>query len=287
MNYQKLWKNAEKIIPGGNSLLSKRPKRFLQNGKWPTYYKKAKGIYLWTLDNRKLIDFSIMGIGTAILGYSNSKIDYKVKKAIDNGINTTLNCLEEYDLAKEILKHNKFADQVKFAKGGGEAMSVAIRIARSNSKKHKIIFSGYHGWHDWYISANLSNSKNLNNHLLRNLKPLGVPSTLKNSIIPLRFNDHRQLLKLFNKNKDANILVIEGARNDYPSKKFVESINNLQKRKKIILIIDEITSGWRECLGGIYSKFNLKPDIVVYGKAIGNGYPISAIVGKKKNNVKK
>ena len=287
MNYQKLWTNAEKIIPGGNSLLSKRPKRFLQNGKWPTYYKKAKGIYLWTLDNKKLIDFSIMGIGTAILGYANNKIDNKVKKAIDKGINTTLNCLEEYNLAKEILKHNKFADQVKFAKGGGEAMSVAIRIARSNSKNHKIIFSGYHGWHDWYISANLSNSKNLNNHLFKNLKPLGVPRNLKNSIIPLKFNDHHQLIKLFNKNKDVNILVIEGARNDYPSKKFVDTINKLQKRKKIILIIDEITSGWRECLGGIYSKFNLKPDIVVYGKAIGNGYPISAIVGKKKNNVKK
>lgn len=282
MNYQKLWTNAEKIIPGGNSLLSKRPKRFLQNGKWPTYYKKAKGIYLWTLDNKKLIDFSIMGIGTAILGYANNKIDNKVKKAIDKGINTTLNCLEEYNLAKEILKHNKFADQVKFAKGGGEAMSVAIRIARSNSKNHKIIFSGYHGWHDWYISANLSNSKNLNNHLFKNLKPLGVPRNLKNSIIPLKFNDHHQLIKLFNKNKDVNILVIEGARNDYPSKKFVDTINKLQKRKKIILIIDEITSGWRECLGGIYSKFNLKPDIVVYGKAIGNGYPISAIVGKKK-----
>ena len=225
---------GKKIIPGGNSLLSKRPERFLPNG-WPTYYTKAKGINIWTLDNKKLIDFSIMGIGTAILGYSNNEIDTKVKKAISEGINTTLNCTEEYQLAKEILKHNKFAKQVKFAKGGGEAMSIAIRIARSNSNKYKIIFSGYHGWHDWYIAANLSDVKNLNNHLLKNLKPLGIPKTLKNSIIPLKFNDHDQLLKLFENNKDVNIIVIEGARNDYPSKKFVGTINKLQRKKKLFL----------------------------------------------------
>ena len=129
-SYKKLWLEAKKIIPGGNGLLSKRPERFLPND-WPTYYTKAKGINIWTLDNKKLIDFSIMGIGTAILGYSNNEIDSKVKKAISEGINTTLNCTEEYQLAKEILKHNKFAKQVKFAKGGGEAMSMAIRIARS------------------------------------------------------------------------------------------------------------------------------------------------------------
>ncbi len=234
--HKKLWLNAKKIIPGGNGLLSKRPERFLPNN-WPTYYIKAKGIFVWTLDNKKLIDFSIMGIGTAILGYSNSTIDTKVKKAIDNGINTTLNCVEEYELAKEILKYNKFADQVKFAKGGGEAMAMAIRIARSNSNKYKIIFSGYHGWHDWYIAANLSDVKNLNNHLLKNLKPLGIPKTLKNTIIPLKFNDHNQLLKLFKKNKDVNIMVIEGARNDYPSKKFVETINKLQRKKKLFLLL--------------------------------------------------
>ncbi len=280
MKYQKIWEKAEKIIPGGNGLLSKRPKRFLISG-WPIYFKKAKGIYLWTLDDKKLIDFSIMGIGTAILGYSNNKIDTKVKLAIDNGINTTLNSIEEYQLAKEILKYDKFARQVKFAKGGGEAMSMAIRIARSNSKKYKVVFSGYHGWHDWYISANLANTKNLNNHLLKNLKPIGVPKNLRNSIIPLKFNDHNQLKNIFKKNKDAGILVIEGARDSYPSKNFVREINKLKIKNKVIVIVDEITSGWRETLGGIYKKVGLDPDIVVYGKALGNGYPISAVVGKK------
>ena len=280
MNQNNIWKKALKVIPGGNGLLSKRPGRFLDKG-WPTYYKKAKGINLWDLNNKKYIDFSIMGVGTAILGYANKNIDNKVKKKIDKGINTTLNSLEEYLLAKELLKWDPFADQVKFAKGGGEAMSMAIRIARANTKKTTIAFSGYHGWHDWYLSANIENDKNLNNHLLKNLKPIGVPKGLRNTIEPFKFNDFDSLKKTMKKNKDIGIVVIEGARYEYLSKNFVNRLNVLKKEKKIILIVDEITSGWRECFGGVYKKFKLKPDIVIYGKALANGYAISAVLGKK------
>ena len=273
------WNEAIKIIPGGNGLLSKRPNRFLPNG-WPTFYSKAKGINIWDLKNKKYIDFSIMGVGTAVLGYANSEIDNKVTKFLKKGVNTTLNCLEEFLLAKKILKYDKFADQVKFARGGGEAMSIAIRIARSQSKNIKIAFSGYHGWHDWYLAANLKSKKNLNNHLLKNLDPKGVPRGLKDSVIPFNFNDTKSLESICRKKKLAAI-VIEGARGTYPSKNFVKKINYLKKKYKTCLIIDEITSGWRERAGGIYKSVGLKPDIVVYGKALGNGYAISAIVGKK------
>ncbi len=281
MNQNNIWKKALKVIPGGNGLLSKRPGRFLNKG-WPTYYKKAKGINLWDLNNRKYIDFSIMGVGTAILGYANKSIDIKVKQKIDGGINTTLNSLEEYLLAKELLKWDPFADQVKFAKGGGEAMSMAVRIARANTKKTTIAFSGYHGWHDWYLSANIENNKNLNNHLLKDLKPLGVPKGLRKTIVPFKFNDFDSLNDKINKNKDIGIVVIEGARYEYLSKDFVKKLNKLKQNKKIIIIVDEITSGWRECLGGVYKKSNLEPDIVIYGKALANGYAISAVLGKKK-----
>jgi|MDTC01.1.fsa_nt_gb glutamate-1-semialdehyde 2,1-aminomutase len=274
------WSRAIKIIPGGNGLLSKRPNRFLPDG-WPIYYSKAKGINIWDLQNKKYIDFSIMGVGTAILGYANSEIDNKVSKFLKRGVNTTLNCLEEFLLAKKILKYDQFADQVKFARGGGEAMSIATRIARSQSKNIKIAFSGYHGWHDWYLAANLKNKKNLNNHLLKDLDPKGVPKGLKNTVIPFEFNDSLGIEKICKKNKLAAI-VIEGARATYPSKEFIKKINYLKNKYKICLIIDEITSGWRERTGGIYKKVGLKPDIVVYGKALGNGYAISAIVGKKK-----
>jgi glutamate-1-semialdehyde 2,1-aminomutase len=280
-----LWKNAEKLIPGGNGLLSKRPNRFLPLG-WPIYFKRAKGINIWDLSGKKYKDFSNMGVGTAILGYSNSFVNNSVKKKINLGINTTLNCREEYELAKELLRHDKFAKQVKFARGGGEAMAMAIRIARassSSSKKYKIAFSGYHGWHDWYLAANLKNKKNLNNHLLKNLNPVGIPLNLKNSIIPFKFNDSESFLNLIKENrKDLCAIVIEGARYQYPNKNFVKIINTVIKKYNICLIVDEITSGWRESVGGIYKKFNLKPGIVIYGKALGNGYAISAILGKRK-----
>lgn len=276
----KIWEKAKKIIPGGNGLLSKRPERFVPYN-WPTYFSRAKGINVWDLKNIKYIDMSLMGVGTSTLGYSNNYIDKKVSSIIKKGINTTLNCVEEFELAKKILKHDKFADQVKFARGGGEAMSMAIRLARANNQKTKIAFSGYHGWQDWYIAANLENNKNLNNHLLKNLVPLGIPKELKGSTIPFRFDDFNQIHKI-TKTKKISAIVIECGRYNYLSKDFANKINKLCKRKKICLIIDEITTGWRETSGGLYKLIGLKPDIVVYGKSLGNGYAISSIVGKKK-----
>ena len=156
INPKTQWKKALKIIPGGNGLLSKRPERFLPDG-WPIYFSKSKEAFIWDLNNKKYLDMTTMGIGTSVIGYNNSFINNFVKKKIDKGISTTLNCYEEYELAKELLKIDKFAEQVKFARGGGEAMSLAIRLARAKTKKIKIIFSGYHGWHDWYLAANLTN----------------------------------------------------------------------------------------------------------------------------------
>ena len=276
---QKLWQKAIKIIPGGNGLLSKRPDRYLPKF-WPTYFSKSKGINVWDLDNNKYQDMAQMGMGTCILGYANNHIDTKVKKIINKGISSTLNCPEEFDLAKKILKYDKFADQVKFAKGGGEAMAIAIRIARAKSKKDVVAFSGYHGWHDWYLATNLKNNNNLKNHLLPGLEPLGVPKKLANTVIPFTYNSVTEFNKL-NKKKLAAV-VIEGCRYSYPSKKFIKAIEKTCKKNNICLIIDEITSGWRSTVGGIYNKLNIDPDIVVYGKGLGNGYPISCIVGKKK-----
>ena len=277
---KKIWLNAKKVIPGGNGLLSKRPERF-SNLFWPTYFSKAKGIDIWDLNGIRYTDMSIMGIGTSTLGYRNYFIDKKVKVAINKGVNTTLNSYDEFKLAKKILKYDKFASKVKFARGGGEAMSIAIRIARAKNVSSKIAFSGYHGWQDWYIAANLANNTNLNNHLLKNLTPLGIPKELKKTIYPFKFNEYEDLNNLIKKNKFSAI-VIECGRYNYLSKEFVKNINKLCRKKNICLIVDEITTGWRETSGGLYKKLGLNPDIVVYGKALGNGYAISAIVGKEK-----
>ena len=279
-SYQKLWKYANKIIPGGNGLLSKRPQRFSPNH-WPTYYTKAKGIYLWDINGKKFTDMSIMGIGTSILGYANNELDNFIKKNISYGVNTTLNSLEEVSLAKELLKIDSFADQVKFARSGGEAVAIAIRIARAKNKKTKIAFSGYHGWQDWYLAANIKDKKNLNNHLLKNLDPIGVPKELIGSNIPIKFNDIGHLIKTIKKS-DFAAIIVEPGRFNYMEKNFAKKINYICKTKNICLIVDEITCGWRSNLGGLYKKIGLKPDIVIYGKALGNGYAISSIVGKKK-----
>jgi len=276
----RIWKEAIKIIPGGNGLLSKRPHRYLPNF-WPTYFIKSKGINIWDLNKKKYTDFCQMGMGTCVLGYRNNHVDKAVKKAIDSGVNSTLNSLDEYKLAKKILKYNKFANQIKFARGGGEAMSIAIRLARAQTGKDIVAFSGYHGWHDWYLAANIKNKNTLDEHLVPGLDPMGVPKKLKNCVISIEYNNIKQLDKL-KKKKNIAAMVIEGYRYEYPSKPFLKKIQALCKENKICLIVDEITSGWRETVGGIYNKLNLHPDIVVYGKAIGNGYAISSILGKKK-----
>ena len=279
-SYQKLWKYANKIIPGGNGLLSKRPQRFSPDN-WPTYYTKAKDIYIWDINGKKFADMSIMGIGTAILGYANDELDNFIKKNISQGVNTTLNSLEEVSLAKELLKIDTFDDQVKFSRSGGEAVAIAIRIARAKNKKTKIAFSGYHGWQDWYLAANIKDKKNLNNHLLKNLDPIGVPKELIGSNIPIKFNDINHLIRTIKKN-DVAAIIVEPGRFDYMEKKFAKKINYICKTKNICLIVDEITCGWRSNLGGLYKKIGLKPDMVIYGKALGNGYAISSVIGKKK-----
>jgi glutamate-1-semialdehyde aminotransferase len=277
----KLWKQAKQIIPGGNSILSKRPERY---GKdiWPTYFEKSKDIYVWDLDGKKFIDMAQMGIGSSILGYNNKEVNEQVNIAINKGINTTLNCKEEVFLAQKLLKLNNFADSVKFARSGGEAMNVAIRIARAFSKKKKIAFSGYHGWFDWYLASNLKNKNNLNEHLLEGLLTNGVPNELKNTIFPFKYDDEKDLEKVINTNKEIGIIVVESARYNYPEKNFVKKINQLVKKRNLVLICDEITTGFRISNSGAYKKIGFKPDIVVYGKGLGNGFAISAVLGKKR-----
>ncbi len=278
-NPKKIWKNARKIIPGGNGLLSKRPDRYSPDN-WPTYYKSSNGVFVTDLKGKKYMDMAEMGMGTCVLGYANKYVDNIVKRNISNGVNSTLNSVEEFDLAKKILKFDKFADQVKFTRAGGEAMALAIRVARAETKKEKILFSGYHGWHDWYLAANILDKTNLNKHLLVGLDPLGVPKNLVNTSVGFEYNNSSELKKISKRNVAA--IVIEGCRYSYPNKEFIKTINDVCKKNNICLIIDEITSGWRIEPGGVYKKLKIKPDIVVYGKALGNGYAIAAVVGKKK-----
>ena len=279
---QRLWKKAISIIPGGNGLLSKRPERYVPD-LWPIYFLKAKGSYVWDLEGNKYIDMAQNGIGSAILGYADKDVDKAVTDIIKKGINTTLNPPEEYELAKYLLDINPGMSLVKFARGGGEAMSIAVRIARAKSKFDKVLFSGYHGWNDWYIAANVSTRSNLDEHLIAGLNPIGVPVALKNSAIPFLYNDCEDFIEKLKKNEDCAAVVIEGARYYGPDKKFVKLIEKETKKRNITFIVDDITSGFRIGPSGTYLDYGYKPDMIVYGKALGNGYAISAILGTKKS----
>ncbi len=278
---QKLWLRAKEIIPGGNMLLSKRSEIFLPD-KWPSYFSKSKGCYVWGLDKKKFIDMSIMSVGTNILGYGNTIVDEAVKKTVIKGNMSSLNCPEEVFLAEKLVEMHPWAEMVKFARTGGEANAVAIRIARAASGKDKIAICGYHGWHDWYLAANIKNKKNLNQHLITGLNPFGVPKALKNTIFTFSYNNYSELENLVNKEKEIGVVKMEVARNFRPKNNFLKKIKKLCEEKNIVLIFDECTSGFRETYGGLHLKYNVEPDIAIFGKALGNGYAITAIIGKKK-----
>jgi glutamate-1-semialdehyde 2,1-aminomutase len=277
---QELYKKAKTLIPGGTMLLSKRPEMFLPD-QWPSYFSKAKGISVWDLDGKELLDMSIMGIGTNTLGYGNDEVDAAVMETVKNGNMSTLSCPEEVYLAEKLIEINPWAEMVRFARSGGEANSIAIRIARAASGKDKVAICGYHGWHDWYLSANHNGvGDDLSGHLLAGLSPKGVPKNLKDTVYPFNYNNYEELLSIVN-NNDIGVIKMEVVRNFGPEDNFLQKVRALATEKNIVLIFDECTSGFRETFGGIYQKYGVEPDMAMYGKTIGNGYALTAVVGTR------
>ena len=246
---------------------------------WPTYYEHSKGIILTDLSGNRWKDFAQMGVGSSILGYNNKELNNHVCKFINKGVNTTLNCPEEYKLAKTLISLNSFSSLIRFSRSGGEAMAIAVRIARAKTNSYKVAFSGYHGWHDWYLATNLTSTKGLDDQLLPGLKTNGVPKKLKDTAFPFKYNSVSELKKVLNKNKELKIIIIEGARAEIINNEMANFLNYLKNKKKFIIIVDEITSGFRTSLSGAYNLTSLIPSIVVYGKALGNGFAINAILG--------
>ena len=276
---QKLWKRAKQVIPGGNMLLSKRAEMFLPE-QWPAYFSKAKGCKVWDLDGKEYIDMSIMGIGTNILGYGHPEVDASVQQTVAAGNMSTFNCPEEVYLAEKLVELHPWADMARFTRSGGEANAVAIRIARAASGKDTVAVCGYHGWHDWYLSANLGDDENLAGHLLPGLEPKGVPQSLRGSVFPFNYNNYAELEMLVN-TYDIGVIKMEVVRNKEPEDNFLHKVRKLATDRGIVLIFDECTSGFRETFGGLHKKYGVEPDMAMFGKALGNGYGITAIIGRR------
>ena len=275
-----LQQHARTRIPGMTQLLSKRPDRF-SYGVWPGYFSKARGAAIWDLDGNKYIDMSIGGIGATVLGYCDSDVDQAVLEAISKGVSCSLNCPEEVELADVLCELHPWATKVRFARCGGEAMAVAVRIARAHTGLDIVAFCGYHGWHDWYLAANLGQDDALNGHLQKGLDPRGVPAGISGTALPFRYNDLHALRQIVDNNQGKlAAIVMEPVRNVEPEPGFLEGVAAIAREIGAVLIVDEISAGFRLLCGGAHLQYGLEPDIAVFSKALGNGYPMAAIIGK-------
>jgi glutamate-1-semialdehyde 2,1-aminomutase len=248
--------------------------------KWPAYFSKAKGCRVWDLDGREYLDMTLMGIGTNTLGYGHAEVDEAVRQTITSGNMSTLNCPEEVYLAERLVDLHPWADMVRLARSGGEANSIAVRIARAAAGRDKVAMCGYHGWHDWYLAANLGDEQNLAGHLLPGLEPRGVPQSLRGSVLPFRYNNFSELEALVSAH-EIGVIKMEVSRNQGPENQFLHKVRKLATDRGIVLIFDECTSGFRQTFGGLHKHFGVEPDMAIFGKALGNGYAITAVIGKR------
>lgn len=277
-----LYRKAKTLIPGGTQLLSKRPEMFLPE-RWPAYYRAARGIEVVDLDGRTYRDMSLMGVGACALGYADPEVDGAVKRAVDSGSMCTLNAPEEVALAELLCALHPWAQMVRYARAGGEAMSVAVRIARAHTGRDRVAFCGYHGWTDWYLAANLGGSDALDGHLLRGLDAAGVPASLRGTALPFRYNRIEDLAAIVARHgKELAAIVMEPQRDQDPAPGFLPAVRQIASDLGAVLIFDEITTGFRMTVGGIHLLLGVEPDMAVFAKAMANGYAMAAVIGKEK-----
>jgi len=282
---QATYVRAKQIIPGGTQLLSKRPEMFAP-GLWPAYAREAHGCEVIDLDGRRFIDMTTSGIGSCLLGYADPDVNAAVGRRIALGSMSSLNAAEEVELAELLIALHPWAEQARFARSGGEAMAIAVRVARAATHRDKIAFCGYHGWSDWYLAANLHPADavdGLQGHLLPGLDPAGVPLGLTGTALPFTYNCLDELQQhVAHHGREIAAVVMEPTRSTDPEPGFLEGVRELCDRCGAVLIFDEISSGWRMHLGGVHMKYGTLPDIAVFAKAIANGHPMAAIIGRRR-----
>ena len=279
---QKLYERAKQLMPGGTQLLSKRPEMHAP-GRWPGYFQHAHDCEVVDLDGNTYIDMSLMGVGACLLGYADPDVSEAVIRRVRNGSMCTLNPPEEVELAEALVALHPWANQVRFLRTGGEAMAAAVRIARGARNRNLIAFCGYHGWHDWYLAANRcpeGADDKLNGHLLPGLSPTGVPHQLAMTSFPFTYNKPEELAAIVADCSDRlAAVVMEPSRSTPPAPGFLETVRELCDKSGALLIFDEISAGWRFALGGSHLQYGVEPDMAVFGKALGNGHPITAVIG--------
>lgn len=275
-----LYRRALELIPGGTQLISRRPTRYA-NGVSPIYAARAQGARFWDVDGNEYIDW-VSGIGAIILGYCDPVVDDAVRRQLSHGTIYSINHELEVELAEELVRTIPCAEMVRYAKCGGEACAVAIRIARGATGRDLVAFCGYHGWQDWYLAANLAAESHLNAHLFPGIDPIGVPRALAGTVLPFAYGDLAALGQLLDDHKgQVAAVIMEPLRSELPPAGYLESVSQLCRAHETILIFDEVTSGFRLAAGGVQEYLGVTPDMAVFAKSISNGYPMAAVVGRR------
>ena len=285
---QKLYNYAKTIIPGGTQLLSKRPEMMAPEY-WPAYFSEAKGCEVWDIDGKHYYDMSTNSVGACLLGYADPDVTKAVTERIKKGSISTLNAPEDVWLAEKLFEIHPWAQMARFARTGGETASIAVRIARAATGKSKVAVSGYNGWHDWYIAANLGKDDEEKGTILPGFYTDGVPIELRGTNIPFAQGgmiDQHPSVKDFDgmmaQHADSlAAIVMEPCRGKDPEPGYLEHVRQETKKRGIVLIFDEISIGWRRNLGGAHLAFGVNPDIAIFSKALGNGHPIGAVIGTR------
>ena len=273
-----LWSQAKTKISCGTGLLSKRAHLF-DPVTWPSYFLRCKGADIWDLDGSRFTDFT-GGVGAILLGHGDDAVNAAVKRRMNSGSYCTLASPDEVKLADVLLALHPWAGKVRYARGGGEALALAVRVARATTGRSGIAFCGYHGWSDWYLAANLGESDALDGHLLPGLEPHGVPRELRGTAIPFRYNDRASFQAALDKfGNNLAAVVMEPMRSELPRDGFLQHVAASCRAAGAVYVVDEVTSGWRFGFPGACPQLNIQPDIVVYAKAMSNGVPCGAIIG--------
>ena len=274
-----IYERARALIPGTTQLISRRPTRAAL-GVSPIYAERAKGCRIWDVDGNEYIDWT-SAVGPVILGYADDVVDDAVRAQIARGAIYSIVQESAVELAEELVRIVPSAEMVRYCKGGGEACTIAVRIARGVTGRDKVLFCGYHGWHDWYQAANLG-AERLAEHLFNGIEPIGVPRSLAGTAMPFTYGDLEELEGLLQQHAgELACIIMEPMRSGEPPEGYLAGVRDLATRYGVVLIFDEVSSGWRVARGSAQEYVGVTPDMTVFAKAISNGYPMGAVVGKR------
>lgn len=256
---------AEKVIPLGSQTFSKSRIQF-PPGHSPLFIERGNGGRVWDIDGNEYVDL-ICGLLPVVLGYRDPDVDAAIREQLDLGITFSLPTPLETELAERLIEIIPCAEMVRFGKNGTDATSASIRLARAFTGREHIIALGYHGWQDWYIGATTRNK--------------GIPRAVRDLTHKLPYNDIdavKSVLDEYPQNIAA--VILEPMSSDDPEPGYLEELRDLTTETGTLLIFDEVITGFRFSLGGAQELFGVTPDLAAFGKAMGNGMPISAVVGR-------